>query len=352
MAKPVKRHTVIGLLKNSMINNQKIHQVLEYICSKENQSSFETDEIADSLGFSLSETNILAREIINNGDAKDCGNKDTSQKGAVCLLKIAATMDAYNTSKYYQPEQKFNVFIKTVSRSYNLLDIPEAAVSIIVNAYRQGKDTFTLSGEKFWINKLFTIKIFTYEKQVNFDEFEENCKNKNMWINSRLDSYYTPEALALIGEDVTDKIIGNSEFGEATKDKGNTDDKFVDETRLDELRSINDAKYDLTKLIRLCEELNDNYSRKNYLSVGMIGRTIIDHIPPILNSLSFNEVANNYPGQSFKKSMLHLNNSLRSIADSYLHQQIRNKETLPNATQVSFQQDMDRLLEEIIRKLK
>ncbi len=53
-----------------------------------------------------------------------------------------------------------------------------------------------------------------------------------------------------------------------------------------------------------------------------------------------------------KKSMLHLNNSLRSIADSYLHQQIRNKETLPNATQVSFQQDMDRLLEEIIRKLK
>jgi hypothetical protein len=335
-----------------MIDNKKIHQVLEYICSKENKSSFETDEIADNLGFSLSETNILAREIIKNGDAKDCGDNDTSYKGAVCLLKIVATKDAYNTGKYYQPEERFNVFIKTVSRSYNLLDTPESKVSIIKNAYINGKDTFTLSGEKFWISNLLTIKIYTYEKQVNFDEFEEYCKSKNLWINSRINSHYSPEALALLGEDVTDEVIGNSEFGEAKKNNENKDNKFVDETRLDELRSINNANYDLTKLIRLCEELNDNYSRENYLSVGMIGRTIIDHVPPVLNFSSFSEVANNYSGKSFKKSMQHLNKSLRNIADSYLHQQIRNKETLPNATQVSFQQDMDRSLEEIIRILK
>lgn len=173
-----------------------------------------------------------------------------------------------------------------------------------------------------------------------------------MWVKSRINSHYSPEALALIGKDVTDEIIGNSEFGEEKIKEENINNKFIDESRLDELKSINNSKYDLTKLIRLCEELNDNYSRGNYLSVGMIGRTIIDHIPPIFNFSSFSEVANNYSGQSFKKSMQHLNKSLRNIADSYLHQQIRNKETLPNATQVSFQQDMDRLLEEIIRILK
>lgn len=335
-----------------MSENQKIHQVLEYICSNENQSSFETDEIADGLGFSISETNVLAREIINNGDAKDCGSKDTSRKGTVCLLKTVATTDAYNTNKYFHPEQRFNVFIKTVSKSYNLLDISESKIAIIKNAYKNGKDTFTISGEKFWISNLFSIKVFTYEKQVNFDEFKEYCKGKNLWINRRLDSYYTPEALALIGEDITDEVIGNSEYGEAVKNDDIAEIKFIDESRLEELRSIDDSNYDLTKLIRLCEELNDNFSRQNYLSVGMIGRTIIDHIPPILNFSSFKEVANNYTGKSFKKSMQHLNNSLRNISDSYLHQQIRNKETLPNSTQVSFQQDMDRLLEEIIRILK
>lgn len=335
-----------------MTDNQKIHQVLEYICSKEKQSSFETDEIADSLGFSLSETNNLARELIYNGDAKDCGNKDTTRKGAVCLLKIVATKDAYSTGKYYKPEASYNLFIKTQTRSYNILDISEAQVSIILDAYLQGQDSFTLSGEKFWINNLFTIKIYTYEKQVDFDEFKVFCKHQDFWIKSGINSYYTLEALALIGKDVTNEIIGNSEFGEAKKSEVNNANKFIDETRLDELRSINNTNYDLTKLIRLCEELNDNYSRENYLSVGMIGRTIIDHIPPVLNFSSFKEVANNYSGHSFKKSMQHLDKSLRNIADSYLHEQIRNKETLPNATQVSFQQDMDRLLEEIIRILK
>jgi hypothetical protein len=47
--------------------------------------------------------------------------------------------------------------------------------------------------------------------------------------------------------------------------------------------------------------------------------------------------------------MLNLNNSLRKIADSYLHQPIRKKETLPNKTQINFKNDMDVLFAEIIR---
>lgn len=118
-----------------MVDNKKMHQVLEYICSSENKSSYETDEIAQELGFSLSETNQLARKLIENGDAKDCGDMDTSRKSAVCLLKVVATEDAYNTGKYYQPEESYNLFIKTQMRSYNILDISRSQVSIITDAY-------------------------------------------------------------------------------------------------------------------------------------------------------------------------------------------------------------------------
>ena len=85
----------------------------------------------------------------------------------------------------------------------------------------------------------------------------------------------------------------------------------------------------------------------------MIGRTILNHIPPIFNFKNFDEVVSNYGGlkdnKSFKKNMAHLNDSLKHIADSYLHLQIRKQEILPNETQINFKQDLDVLLGEIVR---
>lgn len=109
------------------------------------------------------------------------------------------------------------------------------------------------------------------------------------------------------------------------------------------------VSFDFRRLVRFCEELNDNYSRGNCLSVAMIGRSILNHVPPLFGFLTFNEVANNYGSKSFKKSMNHLNNSLRNIADSFLHDTIRKRESLPTLNQVDFRQDMDVLLGEIVR---
>ena len=39
--------------------------------------------------------------------------------------------------------------------------------------------------------------------------------------------------------------------------------------------------------------------------------------------------------------MKHLQNSLRSIGDSYLHTQIRKNEVLPVKTQIDFRQDLE-----------
>lgn len=124
---------------------------------------------------------------------------------------------------------------------------------------------------------------------------------------------------------------------------------FISEDRISDLRSLNIDKFDLTKLIKLIEEVNHNYSFKNFLSVAMLCRAIIDHIPPILGYKTFNEIANNYGNRSFKNNMEHLNKSMRSIADNYLHMTIRQSESLPNETQVDFSREIDFLLAEIIR---
>lgn len=127
---------------------------------------------------------------------------------------------------------------------------------------------------------------------------------------------------------------------------------FVDPERIMQLHKIGKEKFDLSKLIRKCEELNIAYSTKSYFSVGMLTRAITDHIPPIFNKKSFSEVAGGYGTKSFKDSMIHLDKSSRKIADSFLHTHIRRKETLPTKTQVNFSSDLDVLLGEIIRILK
>jgi hypothetical protein len=128
---------------------------------------------------------------------------------------------------------------------------------------------------------------------------------------------------------------------------------FVDSSRLAALRAVKSAQWDLTRLIRLCEELNIAYSNDCYMSVAMLVRAILDHVPPLLGKQNFSEIANNYSGpSSFKKSMQNLQQSLRNIADAHLHIPIRQREVLPTGQQVDFHKDLDVLLGEIVRTLK
>jgi hypothetical protein len=127
---------------------------------------------------------------------------------------------------------------------------------------------------------------------------------------------------------------------------------YVNLDRITELKKIKTIKsqFDMSRLIKMLEELNDNFEGDNFLSVCMLLRAIMDHVPPIFKCATFSEIENNYAGsKSFKKAMKKLSESCRDIADMYLHVQIREKETLPNATQVDFTNLLDVLIAEIIR---
>jgi hypothetical protein len=128
---------------------------------------------------------------------------------------------------------------------------------------------------------------------------------------------------------------------------------FVHGSRIAALREkVSSSKYDLQRLIRLCEELNICYEHECFLAVAALTRALIDHVPPLLGAQTFAEVANNYAGgKSFKESMAHLDSSARKISDSHMHQRIRERESLPTQTQIDFSRDLDVLLAEIIRVL-
>jgi len=129
-------------------------------------------------------------------------------------------------------------------------------------------------------------------------------------------------------------------------------DDFVDSGRINELRAIRSPDFDLKKLIRLCEELNQSWGSESFFTVAALTRTILDHVPPLFGKQKFAEVAANHSGgRSFRESMKHLDVSARKIADGHLHSRIRRKEVLPSRTQVNFSRDLDVLLAEIVRQL-
>lgn len=128
---------------------------------------------------------------------------------------------------------------------------------------------------------------------------------------------------------------------------------YISEDRMGQLTLLSSSIYDFTRLLATLRELDVAYTTNSFMAIAMLVRAVIDHVPPIFGCRAFNEVASNYSGsKSFKRSMEHLNQSLRSVADAHLHVQIRGKESLPTFQQVDFRADLDVLLGEIVRILK
>lgn len=131
-----------------------------------------------------------------------------------------------------------------------------------------------------------------------------------------------------------------------------TIENYVDTSRIDALRSIKSRKLDLTRLVEMCEELNECWRSGCLVAVALLVRAIMDHVPPVFGFGTFAEVANNYKGsKSFKELMVELHAQSRKVADQYLHVPIRPKEILPTQVGVDSRKPLDALLGEVIRIL-
>lgn len=134
------------------------------------------------------------------------------------------------------------------------------------------------------------------------------------------------------------------------KNESTSQSPFIHPLRIESLQQSTNSKFDTSRLIQVCKELNHAYEAKNYITVGVLIRIILDHVPPIFNKKTFTEIANNSP-KSFKDVMLNLEGFHRKIADGFLHTQIRSKEYLPTETTVDCRSAIDVLLAEVINQL-
>lgn len=145
-----------------------------------------------------------------------------------------------------------------------------------------------------------------------------------------------------------DKVVArNKGMGQKMQKEGVGMTAYVDKNTLLRLNKIESENFDLSRLIAFCNELDDNYSLENYHSCAMLLRAILDHISPVFNKKSFGDVCAQHGGKSFKDIIEPLNKTAKKIGDDYLHTQISKKVLATTKIQVSFQANLDTLLNEV-----
>lgn len=145
-----------------------------------------------------------------------------------------------------------------------------------------------------------------------------------------------------------DKVVAqNKSTGQKVQNEDVSRTAYVDKKTLLRLNKIESDNFDLSRLISFCNELDDNYSLENYHSCAMLLRAVLDHIPPIFGKKNFEDVCAQHGGRSFKDIMRPLNETAKKIGDDYLHTQISKKVLAVTKTQVSFQANLDTLLNEV-----
>ncbi|GEM_PF-2247057 len=116
---------------------------------------------------------------------------------------------------------RFNVFIKTQSRASNILNIDEEELGVVVNAYNNGKSDFFIAGKKYWLKRLFEIKIFTFPSG-KLEEFLQLAEEKELYELQYVgEPYLPPSTLRHVGENITKDYI-KGDFGYLDKNKAST----------------------------------------------------------------------------------------------------------------------------------
>ena len=251
---------------------------------------------------------------------------------------------------------KYNLFLKN-NGEFNILEINDDELERFIDTYKYGKESLFLKGIKYRLKGLSEIQIYTFENTEIKTEKEllAVCREQNLFGRGYLgiNEWVPVSVLEKTGTRVTDNFI-KEDFGylKDVRIEGGFSDSYVDLKRIDEISNISASEFDFTKLVALLKELNIAYYNGLYFSIPPLVRAIIDHIPPVFSKVNFKEVCGSCGTKSFKENMNILDKSSRKIADSYLHSQIRRNETLPNKTQINFKNDLDVLLQEIVRIMK
>ncbi|WP_426791815.1 hypothetical protein [Sphingobacterium sp. WOUb80] len=251
----------------------------------------------------------------------------------------------------------YNLYIQCGNGQFNLFDLPNEKLEKVLLAYLKGDSKFTLSGQTYHFgNSVDVFKICENESGRNQRELDEivNMHGNQAYFGG---AYFTPEELEGLGKNVSDEIVGDREFGCEKEKIIQSNEIYINLKHIEILEKLNEqTSYDLSKLVGLCKEVNDNFVRHNYYSVSLLLRTILNHVPPVFNGKdNFDQVLAelNGPKHRTKRELLsRLNELQRKLADLVTHATLKEFEPEITRQQVSFIPEIDYLLTEVISELK
>lgn len=316
-----------------------VNHVVGLISENPEKISFIFESSLQELNFILENHQKYECSFARSSEPEKCGY-DTVLKNSIALIE---------RSHKSQVPPKIAVAISPPVPSNKTMTIQEAIKKRIYTeiGYAVQESSFT-DVHPDAINNV-------YEKIVErFPEYRDFITHTAIeLINKYLDQHkpkcdnasceYEPallEAIALISYNLEKDGIGPRTV---------KTDKFISPNRIRELKKL-ESKYDLTKLIILCEELNDNWKNGNFYSAIADLRMILHFVAPLFDDKyeAFKEVHANFNGgSSFKKVTDRLLDFI-NVADIHAHQRANHKDPIPNESTVSVQAEMDVLLSKII----
>jgi hypothetical protein len=179
-----------------------------------------------------------------------------------------------------------------------------------------------------------------YPLSFDWTPFKSNVRKRLTWLSNLNNKVRIKEFIASpIGVIEHPLSVNNSKL-------------FISSERIKELESLNSSKFELKKLIALCNELNICHKDACWYAVIALTRTILNYVPPIFGQPNFESVVANHNGKSLKPVLEELHKVSKNIADHHLHEPAKQNEALLTEQQVNFGHELDVLLQEISKKLK
>ena len=182
-------------------------------------------------------------------------------------------------------------------------------------------------------------------KRIGDPDLSEQVSGFNLDMNYITEAYELKANLQGVIDHLRE-VSSDPTYGASVKANA----AFLDPSVLAALRAAKSQQFDFSKLVRLCEELNDAYGRANYLSCVLLIRAVMNHVPPVFGCRTFAEFTAQ-SCKSLKAVFERLEDNARPIADLHTHALIRARESLPTKHQVEpYKASFELLIQEVIAR--
>lgn len=172
---------------------------------------------------------------------------------------------------------KYNLYISTGSSTYNILDLSREKLDKILSAYKAGKTEFTIGGKKYWIDNLHEFQIFDVKSEIDSLKFREKMIEFGHAERGFGGGYYlSKKALIQVGKNVTEEILGDSEFGEDT-----TKEKKENSVKANAIEPFDEKKY--LYLLHLADRPEEKYLHEILLNSKLFLETTFVAFPDSKN---------------------------------------------------------------------